>query len=164
MRLLTLDLSSHVGWTSGPMQGPFDSGTYDIKSKDLGGFFLDFERWLAPMLKGIDICAYESPIMPRITQLVIVQKLSGLAGFVECACKKLRIDVHSVNNMQLKKFMGDGWMSKDRMFQTVKMFGHDPQTYDEADAIAIRLYMISKLAPKTAARMKLDLGLLGALV
>ena len=51
---------------------------------------------------------------------------------------------------------------KELMVEAVKRYGYEPKTHDEADAIAIRLYVLHELHPETRRSFALDLGALGA--
>ncbi len=162
--LLTLDLASRIGWSCGhPADQSFASGAHQLPKtgEDIGAFLHHFRQWLQPTLKGVSLCVFESPILPRTTTLATARKLYGQAGYTELACRDFGIKCMEVNNMTIKKFMGSGGYSKTDMIRAVKTYGYEPETDDEADAIAIRLFAIAKLFPKETANFSLDMGELG---
>lgn len=165
MSLLTLDLSSNVGWSAGPAGGLFSSGAYRIPpTQDLGAYADAFDLWLRKMLADhrVTLCVFEAPILPKHCSFDVVRKLTGLAWHTEWVCKQLEIECMEANNMRIKSFMGSGRMTKDDMMEAVKRYGYDPKSFDEADAIAVRLYTISQRFPEMAASFNLDLGSLSA--
>ena len=114
------------------------------------------------MLGGVTYCVFESPILPKQTSLATVRKLSGLAWHTEFVCHRRGIEVAEVNVMTIKAFMGNGWASKQDMDRAVRRYGFAPQSYDEADAIALRLYVLHQKFRTRMPQFGLELGLLGA--
>jgi hypothetical protein len=166
--LLTLDLATNCGWTCGLAEDEgFRSGAEKFPStgEDIGAFLYAFERWLMGALDGVERVVFESPILPRSTSLATCRKLYGLAGMAELACHKRRIDCMEVSNATVKAFMGTSKTkageAKKAMIRAVELHGYCPNSHDEADAIAIRLYTLHKFYPSVRRNFSLDMGPLG---
>ncbi|MDE2472622.1 MAG: hypothetical protein KGL35_28820 [Bradyrhizobium sp.] len=168
--LLTLDLSSRsVGWTCGMLEDlRFASGTqlFPKTGDDIGAFIDLHIQWLESALNGVGLCVMEAPILPKATSLATCRKLYGQSAVTEYLCRKHKIECLEVSNMSVKAFFGVAGAKdpKAAMMDAVLRYGYDALTDDEADAIAIRLYIINKRFPHLAARFGLDLGLLGTAV
>jgi crossover junction endodeoxyribonuclease RuvC len=168
--LLTLDLATRVGWTCGkPEDTRFSSGTHTLPStgEDIGAFLEAAEQWLEGTLNGVAQCVFESPILPRLTSIATCRKLYGLAGLAELACHRRHIRCMELSNATVKAFMGvrkaPGCRDlKAQMIDAVALHGYQATTHDEADAIAIRLYILHKFHPEHRRAFSLDLGRLGA--
>ncbi len=166
--LLTLDLATSCGWTCGkPEDARFASGTHTLPKtgSDVGAFLYAFEGWLAGTLDGVAVCVFESPILPRATSLATCRKLYGLAGMTELLCHRRHIECMEVAGPTLKAFMGvkaAPGEAKAQMVRSVQLHGYSPQSHDEADAIAIRLFILHKFYPQHRAAFSTDMGLLGA--
>lgn len=165
--LLTLDLSSQVGWTLGlPANRNFLFDTYVLPKTgaDLGRFAKEFDLFLRGMIQEnqVQTCCFESPILPVETQLIILRKLYGLAWHVEYICKELQVECFEANLTSVKKFVtGNGRAKKQEMLDAIQRYGYEAKTFDEADAIGVRLYTLAQRFPELGAEFKLDLGLLG---
>ena len=96
----------------------------------------------------------------------LAKKLYGLAGMTEVVCRDLGLKCMELSNSSAKAFVGANKVpGKDRkaaMVEAIRAYGFAPETADEADAIAIRLYALHKLYPGTRTAFSLDLGALGA--
>ncbi len=161
--LLTLDLATHTGWTKGrPDDRHFDYGTHVLpKTGDIGAFLQAYTEWLTIALDGVDLCVFEAPILPRQTSLQTLRKLYGLAGVTEQVCHMRGIKCREVNLMSVKAFVCPRMRSKDEMVRAIRLYGYDPKTTDEADAIGIRLFVLHAHFPKIPG-LNLELGILGA--
>ncbi len=134
----------------------------------MGAFLYAFTGWLVGTLDGVSLCVFESPILPRQTSLATCRKLYGLAGITQMTCHRRHIECMEVAAPTVKAFMGltrqvsGGPDVKQQMIRAVGMFGYDVESHDEADAIAIRLFVLHKCYPQHRAVFSTDLGLLGA--
>jgi crossover junction endodeoxyribonuclease RuvC len=163
MKLLCLDLSSNIGFAIGDTEGPFRSGAYQLPVGDRGAFASAYDLWLCEMLsEGVEQVVMEAPIMPRMTRFDTVRKLSGLAWHTEFRCHLAGIPCAEINNMSMKKYFGSGSMNKDDMMEAIKRLGYRPKSYDESDAIALRLFYLAQRFPRSASALNLDMGMLGA--
>lgn len=163
--LLTLDLSSRVGWTLGDIaDSHFRSGVHRLPStgEDIGAFAEAFDAWLHGTALDADHVVFESPILPRQTMLATVRKLSGLCWHTEFFAKMNNIRCEEANIQHIKKFIsGKGDAKKPEMVRAVELMGFKPEDDNEADAIATRLYVIGRQRPDLLRAMKFDLGPLG---
>ncbi len=163
--LLTLDLATHTGWTRGlPEDRHFAYGTYVLPkgSDDVGAFLQAYEAWLIEALASVSLCVFEAPILPKVTSLATCRKLYGLAGVTELICADFGIKCRSVNPMTIKAFISPRQRNKADMIRAIQRYGFDPKNDDEADAIALRLYILHLLYPKASPAFRMELGLLGA--
>jgi hypothetical protein len=167
--LLTLDLASSLGWSCGePADQSFSYGRHQLPKtgEDIGDFLYHYRGWLHPALDGVDLCVFESPVLPRTTSLATARKLYSQAGMTELVCRDRKIKCMEVNLQSIKTFMGvdrtRGADQKASMVDCVKRYGYEPENDDEADAIAIRLFVLHRMFPAAARNFNLDMGLLGA--
>ncbi len=161
--LLSLDLSSHVGWTRGhPEDRHFAFGTYTLpKTGDnIGAFLQAYERWLVEALESVSLCTFEEPILPRKTKYMTLRKLYGLASTTELICADFGIKCRGISAMKIKAFMGSGSYGKPEMMAAVQRAGFDPQDHNAADAISLRLLILHQLYPKSHG-FDMRLGALG---
>jgi len=166
--LLTLDLSSNVGFTIGDVEDRgFAYGSHQLPKtgEDIGAFAEAFDAWLSLMLHahGPAYVAFEAPILPPQTSLPTVRKLHGLCWHVEYVCRISRIRCREANVMSIRAYLGRGSMKKQDVLDAVKRFGFDcGDDHDAADAVAVRLFVLAREYPLVAHKMNLDLGELGA--
>ena len=126
-----------------------------------------FKDWLGKALDGVELCVFEAPILYKAkASLPVLRKLYGCAAMVELLCNEQGIKCFEVNNQLVKTFMGcrrgRGIDPKKAMVEAVQRWGCAPQTHDEADAIAIRYYVIHQMFPEARKEFTLELGALGA--
>ncbi len=164
--LLTLDLSSNVGWTLGNVEDRgFAFGSHQLPKtgEDIGAFAEAYDPWLSRMIQGVDHVVFEAPILPPQTSLQTLRKLHGLCWHTEYVAKICDIKCGEANVMQIRAYLGRGFMKKDEVLAAVKRYGFDAGTdHDAADAIAVRLFTLEREYPHVARKMNLDLGQLGA--
>lgn len=172
MILLTLDLSSRVGWTLGPASDPrFSFGTFVLPKtgEDIGAFAAAYNGWLNGWLgpMGVNFTVFESPILPKMTMLATLRKLYGLAWHTEFACARRGIlceeaPLGPVTQFMTGRMVWSKGQRKSKMVEAAKLYGYDVKTDDEADAIGVRLWTISKKWPDLMRNFGIDLGALGA--
>ena len=170
--LLTLDLATHCGWTYGePEDIRFAYGTHTLPStgEDVGSFLAAFRDWLLAQIIPSHrdaVVVFESPIMPAQTSMATLRKLYGLAGVTEMLCKDHDIKCMEVSAGSCRAFIGakrtQGQDMKKAVIAAVERYGYEPDDDDQADAIAIRLYVIARMWPRLMPAFSLDIGLLGA--
>jgi hypothetical protein len=169
MMLLTLDLATKIGFSFGePEDKAFSSGVHRLPStgEDIAAFIQAFDDWLSERLCDVTLCVFEQPILPKITQLIILRKLYGQSAHLLWRCSQSGIRCEGVNVQTIKSFMGirrnRGIDQKAEMIAAVRRYGYDVLSDDEADAIALRLWALHTMFPATRCSFSLDLGELGA--
>jgi Holliday junction resolvasome RuvABC endonuclease subunit len=164
--LLTLDLATRIGFTLGPVNDrSFKFGTHQLPhtGMELGRSAVAFEVWLTEILeRGVTDVVFESPVMPRIANVITLRKLYGLAYHTELVCALRKVTVREANVSAVRKFIaGSGRAKKHDVVAAVRLYGFDARDHDEADAIAIRLYTIANDFPGLSRNFGLELGMLG---
>lgn len=162
--LLTLDLATHIGWTRGrPDDRYFDFGTHGLPKTgdDIGAFLSAYQDWLSDILPNVELCVFEAPILPPKTRIETLRKLYGLAGHTEVVCRYAGVKCMEVNLMQVRAFIGAH--GKAGVIEAIRRYGFDPADDDQADAIAVRLYVLHRLYPNVHG-MDMGLGVLGGAV
>jgi Holliday junction resolvasome RuvABC endonuclease subunit len=154
--MLTLDLSTHIGWSCGPVhdaQPQFGHHDLPKTGPDLGLFIWHYDKWLRRMLAehSPDVLVFEQPVLNRQkTQLLILRKLYGLASHTEFVCRG-KCAVREANNQSVKAWWtGNGRADKNDMVAVAVANGFKVQTPDEADALAVRFFAIERLYPEFA--------------
>jgi Holliday junction resolvasome RuvABC endonuclease subunit len=165
--LVSLDLSGKTGWTSGYVhQRPlFGTEIFKAPPTDVGTFMQVFNRWLLAIIKQTnpEIVIFESPILPRQARLTTLRRLYGMAALVQLHCAEQQIRCEEAQPSTIKQFWtGDGWAKKPAMIEMAMARGYRVTDDNQADALALRFYMIHQLYPEAARKMRFDLGPLGA--
>jgi crossover junction endodeoxyribonuclease RuvC len=152
VRLLALDLSTHVGWAFFADRSTLTAhDTWHAPERhksardDFGPMFLAFESWLIKMLLDHrpDVVAFEAPILPRtrIFQKQRAIRMSyGFASHTEKVCfgyGKRCIEAHpSTVKVALA---GNGKASKKQMIAAAVRRDFIVATEHEADACGVAL-------------------------
>ncbi len=171
MILASLDLGSRLAYTLGPIEAErptFGAHQLPATGDDVGLFITAWDRWLrsfiarmGPPERGCRL-VFESPILPRQTQMVTLRKLYGLASHLEFVCRAMGVDVCEINVKSTKLFWtGSGGASKDDMVAAARGYGFDVEYHDEADALAARFALVHAEYPRIAARFPWAMGNLG---
>jgi hypothetical protein len=176
--LLTLDLATRVGWTYGaPGDTRFAYGTHILPStgEDVGSFLWAFEAWFSEATRDVAgsdlLVVFESPIMPKETSLATARKLYGLAGMAQYLCKRQNHACLEVPAASCRRMLGvrtyrsphlPKYTVKQAVIDAVRRWGYEPGDDDQADAIALRLFVIHEHFPKLRDKFNLRLGALGA--
>jgi Holliday junction resolvasome RuvABC endonuclease subunit len=177
MRLLSLDLATHLGWCYGdPEAGDPVSGHHRLPSTgdEIGPFGAAYGEFLRAMLKEArpTNVVMEAPMQTTggKTPMATMQKLQGLCYHTEVICwNHGGIDCRQVPAATWKKaFTGSGRASKSQkpypVIVACRERGWNHVTDDnEADAIGIWVYAAGMLAPKKALRFD-PLGRAGLLI
>lgn len=168
MNFLTLDLATRIGFTLGPLpERRFAIGSHILPSTqdDIGGFLDAYLGWLRHMISEHDVyyIAFEMPILPKVTSLATLRKLYGLCGLTELvALRANRLKCREANLGAVRKFMcGNAFAKKHRVVEMVEHYGYKVDDDDQADAVALRLYAISRERPELLRAWGMDLGPLG---
>ncbi len=165
-----MDLATKLGfalWRPGSLPA---SGVYTLPKTgdDVGIFLSAYSTWLMGVIEseGPDLIVYEQPIMPRITQIIILRKLYGLAGVTEMIARDMGITYREAAMQKWRKhFMGRGGgykkigtTAKEMCLAECEARGFEPADDNEADALGILDYTAHKLKIPTDWP---DRGLLG---
>ena len=150
MTLLALDLGTSCGFAL-VKDGKFGSGTKKLRvnKRAFGSRFLDFRNWLLQMiaLYGVQEIYFERVYGHSGTEAAHVY--GGLMYTLATVCLEQNLKCVGLTVQTIKKFMtGKGNATKDEMIAATKSRGFDPQTDDEADAIAIMLLALNILTLK----------------
>lgn len=162
--LLSLDCSTHVGWSLWLDRGiaPL-CGTWKAPAawapEDYGTRFAAFHDWLCDMLTTHQpqTLAFESPVLPRgsaglVTTEHTLRTLIGLVSVAELVAKLRGIRCVEVNVSTAKKALtGDGRADKGAMRTAATNRGWDVADDHQADACAVALVAMETLWPKVAA-------------
>lgn len=144
MKVLALDIATKTGWSL-----PHKSGTFDMKAeleatRDWGRITYLFHGWLADMLGEYqpDLVAIESPVLRGSSTVLLV----GLCQTAHSVAYSHQIPRTERTPQAIKKHVtGHHVATKDKMVEAVRALGHEPQTNDAADAIALRLLVESEI-------------------
>lgn len=164
--LLTLDLATRFGFCVGTPDNPnptFGHHVLPSTGDDVGTFACHFEDWLADFVawRQIGLVVFEMPILPKMTNLMTVRKLTGLAWETEKFCRRRKIKCREGRASSVKKFfVGSGKAQKFDTMAICRRYGWHVTVDDEADACALWAYSVSLYAPEHADRFAL--GALGA--
>jgi len=150
MRLLALDMSTHVGWVRFASEARLvGRGTWDNPAHGHGPRFNAFAAWLNARLteQPVDILAYEEPLRPLPgrklfkTTLDTQKLLQGFATVAEMI--GARHHVHRVLEVPTSaaklKLTGNGRAKKPEMVAAAVRLGVTVATDHEADALAVAL-------------------------
>lgn len=138
MTVLAFDLARRTGWASSDGR----SGVHEIAPKGscrsalLHGMLMWTPRLIAQIRPRV--IAYEQLFLrgPNSRQLF------GYAGILEAVAEGMGVPVLDVHNSKIKGFIaGDGGASKEKVMAAVRQRGYEPADDNEADAIALMLYV-----------------------
>jgi Holliday junction resolvasome RuvABC endonuclease subunit len=139
MNVLAIDLGSQTGFAI-LKDGEILSGVKKLRhNRHASGVrALDFYRWLAQMIRehGINQVYFERVYAHSGTEA------AHLYGYfmhtLSSVCEEMQIKCTGFPVTTIKKFMtGKGNATKEEMIEAARLRGFDPQTHDEADALAI---------------------------
>lgn len=159
--LLALDLSTNVGWATFSQKEGYRSGEFGIEGKALGRFALNYSRWLAAKLAGVEECFIEEMFLGKQTQAATIIKLGGLRSETARACEMrgVRCDTVPLGKWRLhfigtaaapksvqKAKKGPAWL-KARAMEECRKRGWNVKTHNEAEALGILDYIRSTQDP-----------------
>lgn len=147
-KILCLDLGVTTGWSYIDRKGEITSGSrkFEQRTFDGGGirFFL-FRKWLEEKLRvqgKPDVIFYEA-VTFRQKSLNASLMYGGLFGILQSWCEENDIPYAGVNVTTLKKWLTNkGNCKKNGMISEIRNRGYDPIDDNEADALALLLYII----------------------
>lgn len=137
--ILGLDLGSTFGWAT-LHDGCIESGSYKIKTKPKapkGERYYQFYTALQGLLRqGVTQIYYED--VKRHIGTDAAHVYGGYRAILLCLAFQSDIPVTGIGVGTIKKyFTGKGNATKEMMITEAIKRGFDPQTHDEADALAI---------------------------
>lgn len=146
--LLTLDLSTHTGWSVWDGADDVRYGTLHLPKtgEDVGRFLCAFEDWLLPFVRMEQPkrLVFEAPILASgKTNITTARKLMCLAGETEKIATRCHVQAWEVHNGQVRKhFCGIG-KARDRAtlkqltIDACRARGWNPGDDNAADALAV---------------------------
>lgn len=150
-KILAIDLGTKTGWALSQKKGKVStitSGTINfVNDRYQGGGmrYLKFQKWLNDLksqIKSIDEVYFEEVRMHRGATDAHVY--GGFMATLTSWCELHRIPYQGVHWGSIKKFItGKGNANKQAVIDAVKALGYVPEDDNEADAIALLLYVIS---------------------
>lgn len=152
MKILALDIALKVGWCIDGETGP-RYGTWTNPATGEAYRYLRFSEWLCDFfdVDPPDLCGHEAPLFGGGkrrdgTKINMSAQTAGLLiglsahALSSCAAYGVRPEKVSVNTVR-DKILGRGNAPKSQVVAYVKALGFAPETDDEADAIALWLYL-----------------------
>lgn len=143
MIVLALDLGTKCGWASGGVHAVH--GTLNLAPGRFSGGgmrFLRFRQELATLLDGVGMVAFEE--VRRHMGVDAAHVYGGLLAVLTSECEERGIPYEGFPVGSIKKHVtGKGNASKGEVVAAVQAVGYDPQTEDEADALALWLLATS---------------------
>lgn len=148
-RILALDLGTKTGWACGNSYN-FKSGVVDFSTKRFegGGMrYLRFREWLDNTFRdfeNIDEVYFEE--VRRHIGTDASHVYGGFLATLTSWCEKRGIPYQGVPVKTIKKYItGNGNANKEMMMNAVKVEGYDIEDDNEADAIAMLLYVRKRM-------------------
>lgn len=165
MRLLSLDLSTHTGWSCGSLlPQPVTHGVLHLPKtgEDIGRFLSAFREWLGHAIEELNPTGiiFESPILPDTTGLPVLRKLYGLAGVAEMIAADYKVPIEEANLNDIRKhFVGTTrapkeipkdkrrkWL-KDKTIAECHRRGFRVIDDNDADSLALLSYALTLKQP-----------------
>lgn len=150
MNILALDLGTNLGFAI-YKNGKFISGTKKLGTykEKFGACFHEFRKWLLNILAKHNL---EAVYFERVYGHKGVEAGHCFGGFMymlASVCFQQKIPCISFSVQAIKKFMtGKGNATKDEMIDAARQKGFNPETDDEADAIAVMILALNILTSK----------------
>lgn len=161
MRLLALDLSTHVGYafyherTAVPMLGTWDADNACrllAQRGEFGALFHAYDCWLQDTLRLMpDVLAFEAPILPRgrtFQKTRAIRMSYGLAEITERIAWTRGLRCLECHPATVKvRLAGHGKARKHTMIAAATRLGLDVATEHEADAVGVALVAYDHVDP-----------------
>lgn len=146
--VLALDLGTNTGWAMRPLAGaPIVSGVEKFAPSRFegGGMrFLRFKQWLTEMKAGgVAVVYFEEVVFHgKFNSVGAAHLYGGMLAILTAWCEHHGIPYRGVPVATIKKsFTGKGNTNKDGMVAHARALGYKPEDDNEADAIAILLFV-----------------------
>jgi crossover junction endodeoxyribonuclease RuvC len=161
MRILALDLASCTGWACGSTsEGVLEHSSYQLPKtgEDVGMFLAYFRKWLESTIarNRPGELIFESPILPRKTNIITLRKLYSLAGRTEEIAYDLHLKCREENIGKIcTHFLGRGYPAKGEPRKRATMTqcrarGWTVKDDNDADALALLDYALALEQPNRA--------------
>ena len=147
LTVLALDLGTTTGWAVRPREEQIAHGTINFKPQRFegGGMrYLRFKHWLSE-LKSVtgDLHAVYFEEVRRHVGVDAAHAYGGFMAHLTAWCEHHNIPYQGVPVGTIKRHAtGKGNASKDEMIAAVRARGFDPMDDNEADALALLLWVI----------------------
>lgn len=147
--VLTLDLGTRIGWALRAADETITSGTECFKPHRFegGGMrFLRFRRWLIEVNAAVDgLNAVYFEEVRRHAGVDAAQVYGGFMAHLTAWCEHHRIPYQGVPVGTIKKHAtGKGNADKEAMVAAVRARGFAPSDHNEADALALLLWVVEQ--------------------
>lgn len=160
MSILALDIATTTGWAFGAVGEVPQHGTFTCPSTgdDLGRFAYSYAQWLAGKIRELQPkeIVFESPILPRETNITTLKKLYGLAVVTEFIAISEGVTCQEITAGQWRKsFLGSQYPKggtreelKRAVIDACRHMGWNPNSTDDADALGIWFVVACARNPK----------------
>lgn len=151
--VLALDLGNQTGWALHNAGGPVRHGTTDFtrsRHEGIGVRYHNFRRWLIWMRAtqvstDIEMIFYERVTFGR--DLLAIQAYGGYEATLTSWAEGAGLPYAGVTVGEIKRFItGRGNADKRMVIEAVRTAGYAPKTSHDADAIAILMLGLERLA------------------
>lgn len=144
---LGLDLGTYMGWARTDLMpgkgGVFMSGAWDFSLTRFDAPSLRYQKFESQLRQhltlGLDRVFYEKVLRHKGTTASHVY--GAFLNKLQEVCEEFDVPYEGLSVQEIKMFAtgkgGGPQATKDMMIEAVKRWGHNPQSDDEADAIAI---------------------------
>lgn len=136
--ILALDLGTTTGWAYRGRDGGIASGSVDLSHDRYAGGgmrYLRMQNWLASLPK-VDVVYFEE--VRRHLGTSAAHVYGGLLAVVSLWCEAQGVPYQGVPVGTVKRHVaGRGNASKGEVMQAVRRLGYEPESHDEADALAV---------------------------
>jgi crossover junction endodeoxyribonuclease RuvC len=148
--ILTLDLGTKTGWAVGDEFG-IESGSVDFSTKRFEGAgmrYMRFRDWLNEMIGLLTEENLHQVYFEEVRRHIGTDAAHAYGGFMATLtswCEDYKIPYQGIPVGVIKKHItGKGNASKKMVIEAVQALGHDVVDDNEADAIAMLLYIKEK--------------------
>jgi Holliday junction resolvasome RuvABC endonuclease subunit len=152
--ILALDLGTQTGWAIANPNGAITSGTQSFRPQRFegGGMrYLRFRRWLDEMHQLTVIGEVHFEEVRRHQGVDAAHAYGGLLGQLSAWCEQHQIPYAGVPVGTIKRSVtGSGNASKAAVIAAVESRGFAPKDDNEADALALLLYVSPRAKADTA--------------
>ena len=142
--ILSIDIGTTTGWCL-RANGATVSGSLDLKGErheGAGMRFVRFKAWLMKMHADAELKAVFYEDVQAHKGHYAGQVYAGLRAVLMTFCEENNIPYGGIGVQKIKKFVtGKGNAGKDAVISAVRKFGYSPCDDNEADAIALLLYV-----------------------